>query len=636
MNSKGQFVTVFFAVLLITVIVAIFSLEYNNLVSNQSLNLQQSNLVSSNAVAYNLLNQYSFLQSLGPSGVASSFATSSLMAIEEEFADSYHINFSYGLGISGSSESITSIPSAIMYIANTQSSPTPSPFQQIVYVNSSAYSAYEASDLQNVQFSYPNGTVIPSWIQSGNIATFNGVDSYVNSTFKTEKELTTLSFWFYPTSLPLTSTGVDILSSANSTGTGTTNGWLIEWDQNGSLVFGIYNGTQGSYNATILGNVTQTYQWYNLIVSYNPVNGSLSAYLDGKLWNFDGRMDSGLLSNPWSGNSTYNLLMGTGYSGKYFNGSIANIQIYDIKFNSNLANKLYTEGLAGQPLEGSLLLEGWWPMSGNSRDVIYSGYDGVNNYINFSTPGAASTRTVYWLKIAGIPAYSESEILMNFYPKQENLFNGYNTGEAPQFSKTPGGYDDGADVFDGYWNFFDSSAIPISLSQVNPSGSSITVGNNEIQINTTTANYAGLISDAAYPTPFIVEADVLKWTGVAAGVSEQSNGSANGAGPVFSGWTGGYLSAGGMSTGLTPISDAESFTVGVMGLAQISSSSVLVYRNFTGTSLSYSSSGLPPLEHISFGLYYSSPSTSLTLRWVRVRAYPPNGVMPTVLFEGIQ
>jgi PGF-pre-PGF domain-containing protein len=50
---------------------------------------------------------------------------------------------------------------------NTQSVATPAPFQQLLDVNSIAYSSYEASNLQNVEFFYPNGTVIPSWLESG-------------------------------------------------------------------------------------------------------------------------------------------------------------------------------------------------------------------------------------------------------------------------------------------------------------------------------------------------------------------------------------------------------------------------------------------------------------------------------------
>jgi hypothetical protein len=67
---------------------------------------------------------------------------------------------------------ISSIPSGIVYsfpivITNSQSSPTPLPFQQMILVDSAAYTSYEAPNLQNVEFFNADGTIIPSWLESG-------------------------------------------------------------------------------------------------------------------------------------------------------------------------------------------------------------------------------------------------------------------------------------------------------------------------------------------------------------------------------------------------------------------------------------------------------------------------------------
>ena len=51
-------------------------------------------------------------------------------------------------------------------ITNSRSSATPSPFQQMVNVSSSVYSGHAASNFQNIEFVYQNGTVIPSWLES--------------------------------------------------------------------------------------------------------------------------------------------------------------------------------------------------------------------------------------------------------------------------------------------------------------------------------------------------------------------------------------------------------------------------------------------------------------------------------------
>lgn len=50
---------------------------------------------------------------------------------------------------------------------NYQDVATPKPFQQMLQINSSKYSSMEASNLDNVEFIYSNGTVIPSWLESG-------------------------------------------------------------------------------------------------------------------------------------------------------------------------------------------------------------------------------------------------------------------------------------------------------------------------------------------------------------------------------------------------------------------------------------------------------------------------------------
>ena len=60
----------------------------------------------------------------------------------------------------------TNITSLIpMLITNNQSVPTPPQFQQLLHVNSSAYSTAEKANLSNVEFFYGNGTIIPAWIE---------------------------------------------------------------------------------------------------------------------------------------------------------------------------------------------------------------------------------------------------------------------------------------------------------------------------------------------------------------------------------------------------------------------------------------------------------------------------------------
>jgi photosystem II stability/assembly factor-like uncharacterized protein len=72
----------------------------------------------------------------------------------------------------GSEPNVT-VPSGIIYyvpiqIINNQPVSTPDTYQQLVLINSSAYSKFEAPNLDNVEFFYANGTVIPSWLECNN------------------------------------------------------------------------------------------------------------------------------------------------------------------------------------------------------------------------------------------------------------------------------------------------------------------------------------------------------------------------------------------------------------------------------------------------------------------------------------
>ncbi|MGC8631662.1 MAG: hypothetical protein ACP5T2_04465 [Thermoprotei archaeon] len=99
------------------------------------------------------------------------------------------------VSISPYASSISSLgivaPTGISYavpvtITNSQGVSTSSVYQQLLAVNSSLYSSYEASNLQNVEFFYSNGTVIPSWLQTGNSNHAGIIDSLTVRVYPTE------------------------------------------------------------------------------------------------------------------------------------------------------------------------------------------------------------------------------------------------------------------------------------------------------------------------------------------------------------------------------------------------------------------------------------------------------------------
>ena len=81
---------------------------------------------------------------------------------------------------SAGSDPNVKVPSGIIYyvpiqITNDQPVPTPNEYQQLILVNSSEYLKYEAPNLDNVEFFYANGTVIPSWLESNNERTSGSI-----------------------------------------------------------------------------------------------------------------------------------------------------------------------------------------------------------------------------------------------------------------------------------------------------------------------------------------------------------------------------------------------------------------------------------------------------------------------------
>ncbi len=346
--------------------------------------------------------------------------------------------YSYGVMSSSCFTSSESIP---ITITNTQLSATSAPFQQTVTVNSSSYYKYEANNLQNVQFSYSNGTVIPSWLESGNLATFSGeVGQYI----------------YNPSDTPLSSINPVTVTAwirYNGVNTGNWEG-IFGFSSSGVCPFEHIALNNGLLTLDNCGNdggnfatsfTPKTNVW--TFVAYVIDGESVTIYMDNRSQSFTA---TGVY-NP-AVNSFDIGTEGYAYGRPSFEGEIANIQVYGSALSSSNIQNIYGNGLGGQPIQ-NLGLAGWWTLAGNANDSSGNGNNGINNNVKFLGSGSESTATTYWLKInSGIPAASQLLVDMYFYPKNYNLFNTVNTGEAPQLSTTYGEYDDGANVFLNYYS----------------------------------------------------------------------------------------------------------------------------------------------------------------------------------------
>jgi hypothetical protein len=267
-----------------------------------------------------------------------------------------------------------------------------------------------------------------------------------------------------------------------------------------------------------------------------------------------------------------------------------------------------------------------------------------------------------WIKMpVSIPA--NSSITLNLYSNASLNFDGVYWGEAPQLSPTYGQYDNGASVFNYYTNFAGTS-LPSGLTGTvlsNPSGASGSYSvNNGITISNTNgadlwqSNY--MITLVYYTStisiPSIIQAQITSLTGnsgdigwTKAGILYQnsitSSSTSNGevAMSVTSGngysfqWQSGtsYVAPsaynnGGSITYPTDVSLVFQSTSSVGGFYGSSLGNLTQMGSFV-TPTSIASSGY-------IGLFVTAHNTagtsSATFRYLLVRAYPPNGVMPTV------
>jgi len=262
-----------------------------------------------------------------------------------------------------------------------------------------------------------------------------------------------------------------------------------------------------------------------------------------------------------------------------------------------------------------------------------------------------------WVKLPnGIPASSSLTIYLVFANKTTNLLSNSGTsgiGEAPQLSPNYGQYDDGASVFNAYWNFAGTSLPSTLISNVSSYGT-LTV-NNGLTLGTSAieypASYAYIISNSTY-TPQIVEfyiSKILKSPGSYGGVSTDW-GFSSSINPASCG--GGCYNNFYYLIGSAIWSAYGSFTYQLLNISEaiINGSGSLntgiygtyidpleLYYNYT-TELS-SSTAVTSNNYLLLGISSASDdaihprSETIQVNWFRTRAYPPNGVMPSVTIK---
>ena len=152
------------------------------------------------------------------------------------------------------------------------------------------------------------------------------------------------------------------------TNNGQFPGYVCSWFQTAS------GGDCGDSGANINQNT-----WYFIAATTNGVN--YCAYTNGA-------GGCNMLTNSLLAGVSHVSVGRSDGCGLWFNGSVANLQIYNTALSRPEVQALYQEGIGGAPINVNNLI-GWWPLNGNAND--YSGYgnDGVSNNVTYTSAWAS-------------------------------------------------------------------------------------------------------------------------------------------------------------------------------------------------------------------------------------------------------
>ena len=279
----------------------------------------------------------------------------------------------------------------------------------------------------------------------------------------------------------------------------------------------------------------------------------------------------------------------------------------------------------------------------------YLKYNGTSaNFELFNSTGSdmsawienvTNGNVLVWVKLPnGIPASSHIQVYLGFASKTTNLLSSSGTsgiGEAPQLSSTYAEYDDGASVFNNYWNFA-GTTLPSGLTAYGDT-STVTV-NNGITIEPNTNTWTGIYSTATISSPTIIEtyATFPSTTGdgdVVGGYSSYAGGAGAINHPAGQDWAIGTTSSGSITAWTTNNTNTFPTTNTVFGFYFVSGA-LAMYGNYV-QEITLTDSVTS--DSVMLGRFPSSAyTTPLTATWLRTRAYPPSGVMPSVTFGAVQ
>ena len=118
-------------------------------------------------------------------------------------------------------------------------------------------------------------------------------------------------------------------------------------------------------------------EWVFVAGGYN--NGNVIGYIGE-----NGKLSGPVTAAAPNANTASSTVYISGGTGQSFNGSIANIQLYNTSLSQPDIQALYQEGIGGAPIKIQNLV-GWWPLNGNANDYSGNGNNGVPSGITYTS-----------------------------------------------------------------------------------------------------------------------------------------------------------------------------------------------------------------------------------------------------------
>jgi hypothetical protein len=169
--------------------------------------------------------------------------------------------------------------------------------------------------------------------------TFDGTNDYINVLSNSSLNLTstgTVSVWINPNSL--TQGSYANLVGRNTGGSVNQQSYTLSWRQVSNGIFGQICNGNGTYNELTTSFPTQSGVWYNVVLTWDGSNVKL--FLNGEQANsITQTINCQVLNTDLTiGGFTYK---GAGGNAEYFNGKIANVQMYNIGLSAQEVQQNY-------------------------------------------------------------------------------------------------------------------------------------------------------------------------------------------------------------------------------------------------------------------------------------------------------